>query len=70
MIDAVEVRCYTVPADAPEADGTLAWDSTTMVLVQASAAPSSAPWDVRVDGLRDADPTHARTPDLRPLRAQ
>jgi len=34
-IDSVEVRAYTVPTDAPEADGTLHWDSTTMVLVRA-----------------------------------
>jgi L-alanine-DL-glutamate epimerase-like enolase superfamily enzyme len=35
LIDQVEVRVYTVPTDAPEADGTKAWDSTTMVLVLA-----------------------------------
>lgn len=34
VIDAVDVRVYTIPTDAPEADGTIAWDSTTMVLVQ------------------------------------
>ncbi|NYI41488.1 enolase C-terminal domain-like protein [Demequina lutea] len=34
LIDDVEVRVYTVPTDEPEADGTLAWDSTTMVLVR------------------------------------
>ncbi|WP_172652424.1 enolase C-terminal domain-like protein [Rhodococcus opacus] len=28
---------YTIPTDAPEADGTLSWDSTTMVLAQVSA---------------------------------
>ncbi len=28
------VSFYTVPTDAPEADGTFAWDSTSMVLVQ------------------------------------
>lgn len=28
---------YTVPTDAPEADGTLEWTSTTLVLVEASA---------------------------------
>ncbi len=33
-IDSVAVTVYTVPTDAPEADGTLAWDSTTMVLVE------------------------------------
>jgi L-alanine-DL-glutamate epimerase-like enolase superfamily enzyme len=34
----VTAAAYTVPTDAPEADGTLAWDSTTLVLVQAVAA--------------------------------
>ena len=29
----VEVKVYTMPTDAPEADGTFAWKSTTMVLV-------------------------------------
>lgn len=33
-IDSVDARVYTVPTDEPEADGTIAWDSTTMVLVQ------------------------------------
>lgn len=28
------VRVYTVPTDAPEADGTFSWDKTTMVLVE------------------------------------
>ena len=36
-IDEVEVQVYTVPTDAPEADGTLSWDSTTMVMVQVFA---------------------------------
>jgi L-alanine-DL-glutamate epimerase-like enolase superfamily enzyme len=36
-VTAVEAATYTVPTDAPEADGTFAWDSTTMVLVRASA---------------------------------
>ena len=31
------VRVYTVPTDAPEADGTFAWESTTMVLVTLDA---------------------------------
>ncbi|MCX4471633.1 mandelate racemase [Micromonospora sp. NBC_01655] len=30
-------RAYRVPTDAPEGDGTLAWDSTTLVLVEAAA---------------------------------
>jgi L-alanine-DL-glutamate epimerase-like enolase superfamily enzyme len=33
-IDDVHVGAYTVPTDAPESDGTLAWDATTLVLVE------------------------------------
>jgi L-alanine-DL-glutamate epimerase-like enolase superfamily enzyme len=36
-IESVEAAVYTVPTDAPEADGTLSWDSTVMILVQAWA---------------------------------
>lgn len=32
-----EVSVYTMPTDAPEADGTFAWDSTTLVLVELEA---------------------------------
>jgi hypothetical protein len=34
-IDTLRVRVYTVPTDTPEADGTITWDATTMVLVEA-----------------------------------
>jgi L-alanine-DL-glutamate epimerase-like enolase superfamily enzyme len=34
-IDKISVAAYTVPTDAPESDGTFAWDRTTMVLVEA-----------------------------------
>ncbi|MBI4497548.1 MAG: mandelate racemase [Chloroflexi bacterium] len=37
-IEQVEVSAYTIPTDLPESDGTLAWDSTTIVIVQARAA--------------------------------
>ncbi|HWD77706.1 MAG TPA: mandelate racemase, partial [Kribbella sp.] len=33
----VKASAYTIPTDAPEADGTFAWDSTTLVLVEVSA---------------------------------
>ncbi len=36
-IGRVAARAYTVPTDAPEADGTMAWDSTTIVVVEAEA---------------------------------
>src|ERR1700716_2222199 len=39
-VEALEVLAYTIPTDAPEADGTLAWDSTTMVLVQVRSGPA------------------------------
>ncbi len=33
----IEVSVYTVPTDTPESDGTLEWESTTLVLVSAFA---------------------------------
>jgi L-alanine-DL-glutamate epimerase-like enolase superfamily enzyme len=36
-IDRLTVAAYTIPTDGPESDGTLEWDSTTLVLVQAHA---------------------------------
>src|SRR5438552_7823491 len=37
VVPIVEVSVYTIPTDAPESDGTLEWDSTTLVLVSAFA---------------------------------
>jgi L-alanine-DL-glutamate epimerase-like enolase superfamily enzyme len=37
-VQEIEVAAYTIPTDAPEADGTLSWDSTTIVVVHARAA--------------------------------
>jgi L-alanine-DL-glutamate epimerase-like enolase superfamily enzyme len=36
-IESVSVGVYRVPTDVPEADGTIAWDSTTMIVVRARA---------------------------------
>ena len=36
-VEWLEASVHTVPTDTPEADGTLAWDSTTMVLVRAGS---------------------------------
>jgi len=35
-IDGIHVAPYTIPTDFPESDGTLKWDRTTLVLVEAS----------------------------------
>ncbi len=35
-VEGIEVAAYTVPTDAPESDGTLSWESTTIVVVHAS----------------------------------
>ena len=35
-VESLEVSAYTVPTDAPESDGTLSWDSTTMIVVEAT----------------------------------
>jgi L-alanine-DL-glutamate epimerase-like enolase superfamily enzyme len=36
-IQRIQARAFTIPTDKPEADGTISWNSTTMVLVQAFA---------------------------------
>ncbi|HEX3825485.1 MAG TPA: enolase C-terminal domain-like protein [Mycobacteriales bacterium] len=36
-VTSVKVQTRTVPTDLPEADGTLAWDSTTVVIVEVQA---------------------------------
>jgi L-alanine-DL-glutamate epimerase-like enolase superfamily enzyme len=45
----LEVSAYTVPTQTPEADGTLAWNETTLVLVRTSAC------SVRGSGYSFAD---------------
>ena len=42
IITGGSVSFYTVPTDAPEADGTFSWDSTSMVLVQLECGGVSA----------------------------
>jgi L-alanine-DL-glutamate epimerase-like enolase superfamily enzyme len=36
-VEGLEVSAYRIPTDFPESDGTLAWDHTTLVVVEASA---------------------------------
>jgi L-alanine-DL-glutamate epimerase-like enolase superfamily enzyme len=36
-VERLEVAAYTVPTEEPESDGTLEWDSTTLVVVHAEA---------------------------------
>lgn len=36
-IEKLEVSAYKIPTDSPEADGTYSWDSTTIVIVEATA---------------------------------
>ena len=33
VVEAVETRVLRIPTDAPEADGTASWESTTLVVV-------------------------------------
>jgi L-alanine-DL-glutamate epimerase-like enolase superfamily enzyme len=37
LVESLEAAAYTIPTDGPEGDGTLAWDSTTLVVVWAHA---------------------------------
>ena len=36
-IETIEARAYRIPTDRPEADGTYAWDATTLVVIHAGA---------------------------------
>src|ERR1051326_3816598 len=36
-ITQLDVSAYTIPTDRPEADGTIEWNSTTIVVVEATA---------------------------------
>ena len=35
-IDSVRAQAFEIPTDKPEADGTISWNSTTLVLVEIS----------------------------------
>jgi L-alanine-DL-glutamate epimerase-like enolase superfamily enzyme len=37
-LERIEASAFTIPTEQPEADGTLEWDSTTILIVQAHAA--------------------------------
>jgi L-alanine-DL-glutamate epimerase-like enolase superfamily enzyme len=37
LIKHIDVKAYRIPTDMPESDGTLEWDSTTIVIVQLTA---------------------------------
>lgn len=37
-VEKVDVSAYTIPTDAPEGDGTLRWDSTTLIVCEIHAA--------------------------------
>ncbi|MEU6673136.1 enolase C-terminal domain-like protein [Streptomyces sp. NPDC046853] len=40
-VESLAMSAYLVPADAPEADGTFAWESTTVVFVELTAGPAT-----------------------------
>ncbi|MFC4031873.1 enolase C-terminal domain-like protein [Streptomyces polygonati] len=40
-VESVETAVYTVPTESPEADGTLAWDATTLVVVRVRAGAAT-----------------------------
>jgi hypothetical protein len=61
-VERLDVSAYTIPTDQPEADGTLEWDSTTIVVVEVAAG------DERGLGYTYADASAATLIDGR-LRA-
>ena len=55
-----EARSFRIPTDAPEADGTIAWDATTLVLVEVEAGGDDGPWLQLCEPPAPAD-RHRRT---------
>jgi hypothetical protein len=53
-VEKLEVSAYSVPSDFPEADGTLEWDKTTLVLAEATGG------DLRSVGYTYADTATAQ----------
>jgi hypothetical protein len=74
-VESLAVSAFTVPTDEPESDGTLEWDSTTIVVVEARAgdetglgytyAPAAAGRPLLFDGV--LEPVGA---ELRPDRSR
>ena len=67
-VEDIAAAVYVIPTDAPEADGTLAWNETTMVLVTARAGREpgiGAPSLQSTSGGTDArrPPARLRDPD-------
>ena len=53
-VDELTCEVYVVPTDRPEADGTLSWSSTTMVVVQVRGAGSEGlGWTYAGAGTKD-----------------
>jgi L-alanine-DL-glutamate epimerase-like enolase superfamily enzyme len=59
LIERVEASAYKIPTDAPEADGTYAWNTTTLVLAR-----------VRAGGLTGLGYTYADTSTATLVRSQ
>ncbi|MER5527660.1 hypothetical protein ABT075_24205 [Streptomyces sp. NPDC002677] len=60
IVERVDSAVYTVPTDAPEADSTLAWDSTTLVLATVRCGgpvPHAGALSVAGDGVPGLAPS-------------
>ena len=74
-VERLDVAAYTIPTDEPESDGTLEWDSTTIVVVEAHAgdavglgytyADASARRARRVEARRRRSRAATRSPRAR-----
>ncbi len=53
-VEQLDVPSFEFPLEEPESDGTMTWDSTTMVLVEASA-----------DGVSGVGYTYGSTASIR-----
>lgn len=56
-IDSGAAHAFTIPTDAPEADGTIAWDNTTLIVVE-----------LRAGGVREIGYTYGHSTGARVAR--
>ncbi|MFG2532046.1 hypothetical protein [Streptomyces sp. NPDC048516] len=68
VVDSVATSVYRAPIDAAEGDGTLTWDSTTMIVAQASSGTTTGLGCTSGPRPPPRSSTSSRRPRDRPLR--
>ena len=69
VVSKVQCSVYRVPTDQPEADGTLEWSATTLVLAEVTAGPSTGTgWTYASAGCKPLMESELPTQSSVPIR--